>query len=206
MKSDGQRDIRTSLLLFFFVCGLALVVSNVLLARRLGQVQKLDDLLNASNKLELGRTVPALVGYDLDGKKVSYGFGQDSRDTLLLVLAPGCHACDENWPNWTRLLKSLHSDSTRTLIANIASTPPITADYLARHGAGGVPIVAEVSAESAQAYHLAYTPQTILIDRDGKVRKVKTGLLQDSDFLQSPDSALPAGKGREAVAASLFGR
>ena len=41
---------------------LALIVSNVLLARRLSQLKQLDDFLNAANKLELGGVVPPLVG------------------------------------------------------------------------------------------------------------------------------------------------
>jgi hypothetical protein len=179
----GSVTIRKSLLVLFLVAGLALVASNLLLARRLGQLQRLDDLLNTSNKLQPGSLVPSLVGYDLAGKKVSYSYGEDSRDTLLLILSPGCHACDENWPNWTRLIQSLNSHDTRLVVANITADPPITSDYIARHGIAGVALIAEMSAESAQAYRLSYTPQTILIGRDGRVRKVYTGMLRDDFFV-----------------------
>ncbi len=174
-------SISKPLALLFLACGLALIFSNVLLARRLSQLQRLDDLLNSSNKLELGGIVPPLVGYDLSGNKVTYSYGEDSRDTMLLVLSPGCHACDENWPKWNRMIKSLDGHSTRLVIANIASIP-VTSEYISRHQIDGIPLVAEVSAESLQAYRLAYTPQTILIGHDGRVRKVHTGMLSDGTF------------------------
>jgi hypothetical protein len=161
---------------------LALIASNVLLARRLSQLKQLDDFLNAANKLELGGVVPPLVGYDISGNKVTYEYGRDSRETLLLVFSPTCHACDENWPKWNRLIQSVDTRSTRLVIANISGAP-VSADYVARHNIAAVPLVAEVSAESQQAYRLAYTPQTILIGSDGKVRKVHTGVLAGSTFV-----------------------
>lgn len=174
-------SVSKPLAILFVACGLALIVSNVLLARRLSQLARLDDLLNASNKLETGGIVPPLVGYDLSGNKVTYSYGGDVRDTMLLVLSPGCHACDENWPKWNQLIKSLDSKSTRLVIANIASIP-VTNEYITRHQIDGIPLVAEVSAESMQAYRLAYTPQTILISHDGRVRRVHTGVLNDNTF------------------------
>ena len=186
-------SVSKPLAILFIACGLALILSNVLLARRLSQLARLDDLLNVSNKLETGGVVPPLVGYDLSGNKVTYSYGDDSRDTMLLVLSPGCHACDENWPKWNRLIKSLDSQSTRLVIANIASIP-VTPDYISRHQINGIPLVAEVSAESMQAYRLAYTPQTILIGHDGRVRKVHTGVLNDGMFAFSTScSALSDG-------------
>jgi hypothetical protein len=186
-------SVSKPLAILFIVCGLALIFSNVLLARRLSQLSRLDDLLNASNKLETGGVVPPLVGYDLSGQKVTYSYGDDSRDTMLLVLSPGCHACDENWPKWNRLIKSLDTQSTRLVIANIASIP-VTPDYISRHQISGIPLVAEVSAESLQAYRLGYTPQTILISHDGRVRKVYTGVLNDNTFaLDAGCSMSPSG-------------
>jgi len=174
-------NVSKPLAILFLACGLALVLSNVFLARRLAELRGLDDLLNISNKLEPGGVVPPLIGYDLAGKKVTYTYGEDSRDTILLIMSPACHACDENWPKWKQLIQSLDTQSTRLVIANIASSP-VTPDYIARHQIDGIPLMAEVSAESMQAYRLAYTPQTILVGHDGRVRKVHTGALNDENF------------------------
>jgi hypothetical protein len=174
--------IKKSLAFLLLAFGILLIVSNVLLARRIAQMRKIDDQLNASNKLEPGSAVPPLIGYDVAGNKLTYDYGTDPRDTVLLVFSPGCHACDENWPNWTRLIKGLNSQSTRLVIANVASGLPVTSEYIARHEIGGVPLIAEVSPESMQAYRMIYTPQTILVGRDGKVRKVQTGAFSDKVF------------------------
>jgi hypothetical protein len=175
----GAVTIKKSLLFLFLALALALVVSNVMLTRRLSHLQRLNDLLNTASKLQPGTSVPPLVGFDGKGSKVTYSYGEDPRDTLLFVLSPGCHACEENWPNWTRVIKKLNGQTTRLLLANVTSNLPVTSDYVAKHEIAGVPILAEVAAESLQAYRMAYTPQTILIGRDGIVREVYTGQLRE---------------------------
>lgn len=169
-----------ALLLLF--CGLALIVTNVLMARRLSQVRRFSDLLNNQNKLQPGALLPALMGYDREGKKVIYAFNDNTRDTLLLVLSPGCHACDDNWPNWNRLIGKLDAKSIRLIIANATPNLVVTEDYLARHQIKEVPLVAEVMPEIAQSYRMGYTPQTVLIDHTGRVKKVQTGILTDNSF------------------------
>lgn len=188
----GSITIKKSLALVLLVFAVGLVISNALLARRIAQMQALDDALNASNKLSPGASLPPLVGYDSTGKKLTYSYGDDSRDTLLLLFSPGCHACDENWPNWTRLIHSLDRQSTRLVIANVASGLPVTSEYVARHEIEGFPLLTQVSPESMQAYKMLYTPQTILIGHDGKVRKVQTGSLADMAFAASHNDAASA--------------
>jgi hypothetical protein len=183
----GSITIKKSLALLFLACGVALAVSNVVLARRVSKLQHLDDLINTSNRLQPGTSVPPLVGYDISGKKVTYTFADDSRETVMLIFSPGCHACDENWPRWTRLIKGVNNRSTRLVLANVSTGASLNADYLVKHEIGGLPLVAEVSPESLMAYRMNYTPQTVLIGRDGKVLKVQTGALTDSDFALRPD-------------------
>jgi hypothetical protein len=179
----GVMTIRKSVVFLFLACAIALVISSSLLASRLARLQRLDDLLNKSNRLQAGETVPPLVGYDLTGKQVRYAYGiTDQRDTLLLVLSPTCHACEYNWPNWTQMIRKLNGQKTRLLIANIAAGSALTTDYLAKHQVAADNVIAEVSAESIQAYKLGYTPQTILIAPDGKVVRVHTGMLKEGDL------------------------
>jgi hypothetical protein len=122
-------------------------------------------------------------GRGWNGKQVRYAYGiTDQRDTLLLVLSPTCHACEYNWPNWTQMIRKLNGQKTRLLIANIAAGSALTTDYLAKHQVAADNVIAEVSAESIQAYKLGYTPQTILIAPDGKVVRVHTGMLKEGDL------------------------
>jgi hypothetical protein len=189
----GSYTISKPLALLFLFCGITLTVTNVVMAHRLSKVHQFGDLLNAANKLHIGAKVPQLVGYDLDGKKITYDYGVDSRDTLLLILSPGCHACDENWPNWTRLIHSVDSKSVRLIIANVTYTFPMTKEYVTQHGIAAIPVLSEVNAESMQAYHFGYTPQTLLIGSNGEVKKVETGLLLNDAFLPSSDIAQSIG-------------
>jgi hypothetical protein len=189
----GSYTISKPLALLFLFCGITLTVTNVMMAHRLSKVRQFGDLLNSSNKLGAGTKVPRLVGYDLDGKKITYDYSVDSRDTLLLILSPGCHACDENWPNWTRLINSLDPKTVRLIIANVTPIFPMTKEYATQHGIAAIPLIAEITAESARAYHLGYTPETVLIGSSGEVKKVETGFLTNAAFLPASDIAEPIG-------------
>ena len=54
-------------------------------------------------------------------------------------------------------------------------------EYASRHGINQVPILTKIDPKYRVAYNLALTPQTILIDADGKVEKVWTGFLRGED-------------------------
>jgi hypothetical protein len=156
----------------------ALVVTNFLLVQRVVRMKKLVAMLGVPHDLLPGTVVPPFVGFDMSGKKVLFGYGQDPRPTVILSLSPGCHACDKNWPSWNSLIRSVPSDSVRLLIANVAASIPVTDEYLNRHGIRGIPLIDDISPETFYAYHLGVTPQTILVGADGKVRDVQTGAFE----------------------------
>ena len=195
----GSVTIKKSLAFLIFVFGIALVVSNVFLARRVSHLQQIGNLLNTSNKLEIGATVPPLAGYDASGGKLTYSYGEDSRDTLVLAFSPGCRTCDENWPNWTHLIHAINSASTRVVLVNVAPLLKVTPEYLAHHDIGKIPLITEVSPESVEAYRMLYTPQTIVVGRDGKVRRVQVGVIDGKTF--APELACSPGSHCDATGA-----
>ena len=54
-------------------------------------------------------------------------------------------------------------------------------EYANRSGIKQIPILTEIDPKGRVDYGLALTPQIILIDVDGKVEKVWTGLLRGED-------------------------
>lgn len=126
-----------------------------------------------------GTALPPLEGFDSDGVRHSIDYGQDSRKTVLLVLSPRCHACEENMPNWEAIINGLDRRSFRLAAVSLQSEG--FKEYAIRHGINQVPVLTKIDPKYRVTYNLALTPQTILITADGKVEKVWTGVLREED-------------------------
>lgn len=176
-------SIHKTLLILIIACSMLLLLANIRLSMQLSKYRRdYQNTINA-NQPRAGMIVPPLVGYDLNGDKLAIGYGKDSQKTLILALSPSCHACDDNWPQWQRLIASEHAKGVRIVLADIATNePPLSKAYVTQHGIGSLPVLAEVTAESMIAYHLQYTPQTILVDQTGKVEKVQSGAISSGEF------------------------
>ena len=160
-----------------------LLLANVQLQRRVKEERALYEAVEAGLAPHAGLTVPPLEGYDINGKRVDFEYGRDGRKTLILALSPSCHACDDNWKNWQKLLTHTNPDTERVVFVDVATNePPLTQSYVTQHQISSLPLITQVSAESSLAYHFQYTPQTILVDAQGRILKVKTGQLDSDSF------------------------
>lgn len=198
-------SIHKTLLIVFVACSILLLLANIRLSQQLAQYRRNYQNTVDANQPQAGMIVPPLVGYDLDGNKITIDYGKDSRKTLILALSPSCHACDDNWPQWQQLLLSNQAKDVRIVLADVATNePPLSKTYVAQHGIQALPTLAEVTAESMIAYHLQYTPQTILIDQTGRVEKVQSGAISAGQFESSlAASALPCTNTSDAAPCSL---
>ena len=142
--------------------------------------------------LHPGTIVPSLSGKDLDGKDFSLSYSNDPRKVVLLVFSPRCGFCDLNMPNWKAMLQSIDRKSYRIVAVSIISDG--VKEYVSEQKLTDIPIIAEVDPKSRVSYEMNVTPQTMLINSDGKVEKVWIGLLspdERSDVEQSFSLKLP---------------
>jgi hypothetical protein len=165
------------LLMFFF--GMALLLVNVMLVRQNKKLKVLAGRPDRALEIKPGTALPKLEGFDGDGVRHSIDYGQDPRKTVMLVLSPRCYACEENMPNWVAIVNGLDRRSFRLAAVSLQSEG--FNEYASRHGINQVPVLTKIDPKYRVAYNLALTPQTILIDADGKVEKVWTGLLRGED-------------------------
>jgi hypothetical protein len=96
---------------FFILTALVLLATNVRLVqlnRRLEQ-RAINAEHSASRTLSIvaGRTAPPLNGYDINRQPVSIELGKDGLRTLIFSFSPRCPACDETWPLWQSLIRTL---------------------------------------------------------------------------------------------------
>jgi len=138
-----------------------------------------------SNELKISLDGPLQVpmsGTALSGAPFAVDFRKADDATgwhqarILFVLSPECRFCAANWVNWHKLLKDRDAAPRwQPVFVNIG--PPLDTDYVERHELGKFTIFQSVSPQSAVAYKLFSTPQTIVIDTSGRARGAWGGTL-----------------------------
>jgi peroxiredoxin len=159
-------------------CCVVLLAMNVALIRQNRQLKKQASLPPPALELPAGTAVPDLKGFDLSGKPVEVDYGKDSRKVLVLVYSPTCKFCAENWPRWWDLMSSLNRSAVRPVAVDVTSSS--TQDFLAEHRLSDFPVMNQIEPTARIRYRFQLTPQTMLIDTDGKVEKVWSGVLDSS--------------------------
>lgn len=162
----------TVLILTLLVLNVSLVVQNRKL-RTAGAVG------TRSVALKEGSVVPALSGLGLDGNKITLNYQNDPRKAVMLIFSPNCGYCTDNMPNWQAIAKSLDRKQYRILAVSTSNDG--VKEYITEHSLPDVPVIADVEPKSRVSYEMNVTPQTILIDSQGKVEKVWTGVLQQDE-------------------------
>jgi peroxiredoxin len=158
---------------------LTLLVLNASLIIQNRTLRSLETANKRSVVLKEGSIVPALSGLDLNGNKISLNYGDDPRKAVMLVFSPRCGYCTQNMPNWQSIAQSLDPKLYR--IVAVSTTAEGVKEYVAKNSFPNVPLIADVEPRGRVSYEMNVTPQTILIDSQGRVEKIWVGLLQPDD-------------------------
>jgi peroxiredoxin len=158
---------------------LTLLVLNVSLVIQNRNLRTGPAVGTRSIALKEGTIVPALSGLDLDGNKITLNYQNDPRKAVMLIFSPRCGYCTDNMPNWQAIAQSLDRKLYRIMAVSITNDG--VKEYIAEHSLPDVPVIADVEPKSRVSYEMNVTPQTILIDSQGKVEKVWTGVLQHDE-------------------------
>jgi len=169
--------VRLSRPLASLFVGFAVLLSaaNLLLIRQSRNLQARLQSVRKELEIQPGNTVPALSGKDPQGNPLVIGYGQDKKQTVLMVFSPECGVCEVNWPNWDRAIRTADANGDRVVGVNLA--PALSQKYLDQHGLRDHSVIAEADASAVFGYNLRFTPQTIVVGADGKVQWVWTGVL-----------------------------
>ncbi len=161
-----------------FACCVLLLGFNIALLRQNRALKAQLSGAPAGFEVEAGASVPDLKGYDINGKPLTIDYGQDQRKVLVLVFSPTCRFCVENWPKWWGLMRSLDRGAVRPVGVDVTSSS--SSAFLAEHHLSDIPVLLQVDPKSRIDYRFQITPQTILVDRNGKVEKAWSGVLSDT--------------------------
>jgi hypothetical protein len=161
-----------------FACCVLLLGANIALFRQNRSLKAQIAAPPPGLEASAGMTVPDLKGYDVSGKPLAVAYGPDQRKVLILVFSPACNFCVENWPRWQAMLGALDREAVRPVGVDVTATS--TPAFLAEHQLTGIPVLVQVDPAARLHYRLQLTPQTILVDAQGKVEKVWSGVLTEA--------------------------
>lgn len=142
----------------------ALLWTNVQLNRSNANLASMLDVYRRSLELQAGATVPPIVGVDLAGKRLVLDVGSLKEPRLMLVFSPTCPVCDDNWPQWSRIMQAVASEK----VVAVDLSGRSDAEYFKRHGIIDAMHLAKVDPQSIIDYRFRFTPQTIVL-KEGKV-------------------------------------
>jgi hypothetical protein len=159
-------------------CCILLLAVNIALIRQNRQLKAQLSAPSPNLEVARGAQMPELKGFDTAGKPLNVQYGQDSRKVLVLVYSPVCGFCEQNWPKWEQLITGLDRGAVRLVAVDVTATTK--EPFIAQHKMSDLPVFVQVDPRDTLDYRFHLTPQTILLDRDGKVEREWTGVLNDS--------------------------
>ena len=163
-------------------CCLLLLGMNVALLRQNRTLRNQLAVPPPASEVPLGTQVPDLAGFDVSGRHISVAYGQNQPKVLLFVFSPSCQFCAQNWPKWWQLFPSIDRSNVRPVGVDVSSTA--TPDYINEHRLNEMPVLTQLDPKDTVGYHLRLTPQTILVDGNGRVEKVWSGVLDDNNVAE----------------------
>lgn len=144
MNSEPERLYRiTKRTAALFITGAAIVLAlNLILVWRNRHLANEAAELQRALEPSPGTLVPPLSGVDADGMAFSLPHGKDAKNTLLLVFSPGCRVCDENWPLWQDIDRSVNRDRFQVVFVDLSGQ--VTRDYILAHQIGEFPVISKL--------------------------------------------------------------
>jgi len=166
---------------------LALVLV-VVLGRRLDALgEEYHKVRRLASRLHAGSVVPAFRAATLNGDSLTIGEAPrpDSRQ-VLLVLTTTCPYCKATLPVWARLADSLTRLPNHSIqvIAISLDSVEATRRYVKEHSLA-FPVVTFPSAKLKRLYRAGTVPETVVLDKDGRVLHARTGVLDVPAVLDS---------------------
>lgn len=154
----------TSILTLLLACS---VFINLLLARKVSQLQQFIFEVSSEGRLEIDSRVPPIEARDVDGNPVFINYTGSERPTVLYVFTPQCDWCTRNLAN-VRTIANHAGERYRFVGLSLSSDQ--LREYISRNNID-YPVYTELPDSVRSAYMLGGTPQTIIVSAEGRVIK-----------------------------------
>jgi peroxiredoxin len=132
--------------------------------------------MDSQRSLQVGATVPEIVGLRSDGSTALLQYGEVNVPTVLYVFTPQCGWCKKNLANLHALIDQA---GTRYRVIGIALTRQDLDAYVKNENLS-LPVYSDIRTDIREAYQLGVTPETIIVSPESKVLKIWRGVFQES--------------------------
>lgn len=157
-------------------------------------VQQNQALKNPAPRPQLaaGDAMEPMPVQRLDGVETVLDFAASDGETVLLVFTTTCPVCEQNQGVWKDLYSRFdgHYDIVGISVGDI----PATQEYATDHDLPFPIFVPTEPGEFPSTYKISAVPQTILLDRHGKVKQKWSGPLPRTSFDQLAESSVVTSK------------
>lgn len=128
-----------------------------------------------SAKAVKGEVPPDFTGNTLDGRKVTLSQFRGKNPVVLNFFAEFCGPCKQEFPHLKALDEKLGPKGLKVVAVSLDEDRD-TAAVLPNQHKVKFPIVFDPKGSIAEKYKVQAIPHTVIIDREGKVHQVITGL------------------------------
>jgi hypothetical protein len=169
-----MRIIKDRSQIVLVVVGMILLASNIFLILMNIQLKK---------KVEESKLFVTEEGYHfsnlklngLDGHQEIVDFSDKQLETLLFVFSPSCNYCVQQYPSWKELAGSIDYSRWRILAVTSEDNYDKIRTHIEEHKLSNIK-VGSMSKEDMRRARMLFTPMTLIVDKNGDVKKVWPGL------------------------------
>jgi putative oxidoreductase len=171
--------LRTAYNTLVFTLLFSLAIQTIIFALQNRELKNRIMLLTTDREVlkpgEIAKTIDAI---NMDGCKVKLDYDKNKTKSILYLFSVGCNPCKKNLPNWINITKTLQNKNI--IVFGVAMDSVISIKRYAKNNGINFMVYSILEDEFKINYKVFVTPQTILIDKHGKVIKVWQGLLNES--------------------------
>jgi cytochrome c biogenesis protein CcmG, thiol:disulfide interchange protein DsbE len=135
---------------------------------------------DAGGKAVVGQKVPALAGTTLDGQPFDLA-SLAGRPVLINFWGPSCIPCRDEFPLMKAKLAE-HGGDGLAIVGVLTDDPVEPARSFVAQYRATWPTITDPDKALKSAYRVAGRPQTYFVDRNGVLRSIQIGEMQDADF------------------------
>ncbi len=135
-----------------------------------------------------GAAAPAFELKGMDDKAVK---SDDLKGSVYVLdfWATWCGPCRAALPKLDEIYQSKKADGLKVFAVNLQEDKDTAAKFVAATHLA-IPVLLDTDAKVAESYEASAIPETVLVGKDGKVRKVFVGGGQDKEILAAVEAAL----------------
>jgi len=128
----------------------------------------------------LGEAAPLIQLERLDGSSASLAQEIGSKIVVLDFFATWCPPCRKSMPAYDALYRDYRDKGVAVYGVNLREGPELVERFLKEEGLS-LPILMDPYGEAADAFRVSSIPQSVIIDRNGVIRKVEVGFFGGSE-------------------------